>query len=347
MKHQLVLIGLLLTSLWSRPGLAAWEWFDLPGAGERLVTQAEAARERGDLHLAGALLDEAEREVVPPRAHILMERGLLAEARGELDAAATLLGRAADADGTLPARVLQAGVLVGAGKWPEAVVTLRRAFSERGSALRVDEIVANPRFSGLATFEPYTQLLTEMREEQAGPLARVLLRLERVEASVLAAESVLSRLALVLTFLWRLGGMTGAAVVVLLTVGMVFAAGVAQLGVLMPPKPLWVGMTLASVLWLVAAYVGTAGQALGVRVVGAAWEVVLVPYLLAEGARRWRARRHAAQRGSSKADLLVTLALLQTTTRLVEEALATGEIGNSEFEVAFRTQRRALLERLR
>jgi tetratricopeptide (TPR) repeat protein len=312
------------------PVAAGLDFWSGRSPAERLVEQAVSARQRAEFRLASSLLDEAEAQANSPRALILRERGLLEQARGDLEDAARFLGEAADRDATSGARLDQTAVLVQLGRWPDAVVTLKRAFVERGSALRVEDVVADPRFASLSGFEPYEVLLNEARAEQAGPLGKFLLRVERIEASVQVATRILEQIADVAAFGWRVASAVGVAVIALILLGFVIGAGIHQLGIVRPPLPLVVGMLAASGLWHLGARVGSADQASGLETIGIALAVVFGPWILFVGGRGlwrlWRERRQGPSDPFAEVHLPHTLVLLEEVTSLGRRFLsASGE----------------------
>ncbi|MBI5508554.1 MAG: hypothetical protein HY903_07360 [Deltaproteobacteria bacterium] len=299
---------------------AGLDFWTTRGRVDVLIDQAAAARERSELSLAAALLDEAERASEVPRARVQRERAFLELARGRLEDAARLFGAAADLQPELGVRRDQAAVLVQLGRWPDAIAALRRAFAEQGSALRVEEIRADPRFAGLAGFEPFEKLVDEISAEQAGPLGRFLLRLERIEAAAEATADVAKRLAAVMVVVWRLVGASGAAVLALVLMGLVLAGGFNQLGILAPPGPLFLGMSAASVLWHLGVRIGSGGVATGLSTITWALAVVFGPYLLLYlAATLWRfvrQRRRVAGDPFTDARLPDTLLLMERVVLL-------------------------------
>ena len=97
--------------------LAAPFWSFGPDA-EQELQEARLARQRLDFAGAVKLLDAALRSDPHLEAPVLHERGLVARDRGDQEHALSMLARAADLDGGLPARVDQAGILVQLGRWP-------------------------------------------------------------------------------------------------------------------------------------------------------------------------------------------------------------------------------------
>ncbi|MEE8408934.1 MAG: hypothetical protein V3T05_04975 [Myxococcota bacterium] len=315
-----------------------------------LLEQARLARERSEFRLAQSLIEEAETVVDTPTGRILHEKGLLARARGQLNDAAKFLDQAADRVPASEARADQAAVLVQLGRWPEAVSTLRRAFDERGAGLRSDRVVADRRFVKLADFEPYKDLIQAVREEQSGPIGRLLFRLERIEASARVAADVLERVAVVMTFFWRLATALGAAVVALILLGLVATFGVTQLGMVRPPWTLVAGMTVASALWHVGARVATAEASSGWQTIGIATAVVYSPWLLYLGGRWfWLWRRGVAARMGDpyrKEHIEHTLALLDEVARLGKKLMEAKPDAAPAVDEDLRRAARSLRERL-
>jgi tetratricopeptide (TPR) repeat protein len=317
---------------------------------EVLLEQARGARERSEFRLADSLLEEAEGQLGSPRALILHERGLLARDRGQLDEAATLLGRAADRAPSSSARVDRAGVLVQLGRWPEAVTVLRAAFDERGTALRVDDVIADRRFVKLADFAPYKDLIEKVREEQSGPIGKLLLRLQRIEASARVAADILERVAAVMAFLYRLASALGAAIVALIFLGLLVTFGVHQLGLLKPPWTLFAGMTVASVLWHLGSRVATADASGGWPTIGIAMAIVCAPwimYIIGRGLWRWRrARVEEATDPFSREHLAHTLAVIDEVSRVGHKMLEAGDMEAEAIDEDLRSAERALRRRL-
>ena len=349
--HPSVALTLVVGLLAPVAAQGAFDFWLGRSPAERLVEQAASARQRTEFRLAASLLDEAEAQSNPPMALVLKERGLLEQARGDLEDAAKLLGAAADQDPAVGARLDQAGVLVQLGRWPEAVVTLKRAFVEQGSALRVDDVVADSRFVSLSGFEPYEQLLAETRIEQAGPLGKFLLRVERIEKSVAVATRILEQAAGIAAFAWRICSAIGAAVVALVLLGLLLSAGVNQLGVLPAPWPLVVGMGVASGLWHLGARIGSADESTGLVTIGLALTIVFVPWLLFLAVRAlwrwWRQRRVGGGDPFAEVHLPHTLILLEEVASLGRRFMAAS--GEERIQVArdLREAQRHLTERLK
>ena len=295
-------------------------WFFESG-GDRLLHDARLARTRLDFSAASGMLDAASAQdpgLVPAVTH---ERGLLARDRGDLDHALALLGHAADLDFALPARLDAAGVLVQLGRWPEAISVLREAFDERGPSLAADSVAGDPRFVKLAALKPYQELIQTVRQEQAGPVGRVVMRLERLQASVANIERGLARLGTRLGLVHEIVQLPWLGVLVLLTLGMVVTFGLHQLGPFAPPWSVGCGMGLACGLWLWLARVLELGIATARQTIFTAVMLMLAAWTLGF-LTRWGWRRlMAARRGSHDPFVLENLA---DTLMLVDEVSRLG-----------------------
>ena len=299
------------------PGLRLWPFNN---DAERLVQQAHAARLRLDFATASTLLDEAAGKDPHVEPMVVHERGLLARDRGDLEHALALLKRAADLEPTLSARVDQAGILVQLGRWPEAVVTLRQAFDERGTSLPVDQVTSDRRFVKLATLKPYQDVMEAARNEQSGPFGRVVLRLERLQASASAAEHGVQRMAAWLAFFRDMASETATGVLLLLLLSLFFTFGVGQLGLLRPPWTLLTGMLLASSLWALVAHMVTEGQGHGRDTIVLSCGSVALLWGLVAGLRaawrRWQRYRRGAGDPFAGQHLPDTLLLVDEVSRL-------------------------------
>lgn len=328
-------------------GLRLWPFNN---DAERLVQLAHAARLRLDFATASTLLDEAAGKDPHVEPAVVHERGLLARDRGDLEHALALLKRAADLEPTLSARVDQAGVLVQLGRWPEAVVTLRQAFDERGTSLPVDQVTSDRRFVKLATLKPYMDVMEAARAEQAGPFGRVVLRLERLQASASAAEHGVQRLAAWLSFFRDLATETATGVLLLIFLGLFLTFGVNQLGLLRPPWTLGVGMLLASLAWASVAHVVTEGQGhgrdtmvIGCGIVGLVWGVVAGIRL---AWRRWQRYRRGAGDPFAPQHLPDTLLLVDEVSRLGHRIVGSRKREQRVLVEALRQAGETLRERL-
>jgi hypothetical protein len=321
-KHPKLLVAVAMVA-WvaAAVALAATDPWFFESAGDRLLHDARLARTRLDFGSASALLDSASAQdpsLVPSVTH---ERGLLARDRGDLEHALTLLAHAADLDFALPARVDAAGVMVQLGRWPEAIGVLRQAFDERGPSLAADGIAADPRFVKLAALKPYQDLIKTVRQEQAGPSARVVMRLERLQASVGNLELGFSRLGGRLVFIHDLVQLPWLGVLALWLLGMLVTFGLHQLGVFAPPWSVGCGMAVACGLWLWLAHALQLGIAAARQTVFTTGLVLLAAWALGGGVR-WGWRRFAiARRGSHDPFILDNLA---DTLVLVDEVSRLG-----------------------
>jgi tetratricopeptide (TPR) repeat protein len=322
----------------------------LRSPAEELVEQARTARERGEFRLAGSLLDEAEAEAEPPADAIQHERGLLARDRGQLEAAVRLLHQSAEAEPESDARLDHAGTLVQLGRWPEAVVVLRRAFEERGYLLRVDDVVADPRFVKLAGFAPYQALIDRERIEQAGPLAKLVVTLERIDTTSHSSAVVLERFSGVVSAVWRVAMTAGAPVILLILTALLLTFGVAQLGLVKPPWTLVLGMAGAAGLWHTAARIASDGTANGWVTIGVATGAVFVPWLVLLSTRwlmRWRRTRVGAGIDPFARDQLPqTLAVVEQVAQVGRRWLETEGPEREEAARELRLARDALRNRL-
>ena len=347
MRGWVSLVGLALMVAGSTPvraevqglSVSALRLWPFDDDAERQVRQARISRLHLDFSTAAALLDEAAGKDPYVEPLVQHERGLLARDRGDLEHALGLLKRAADMDPVLLARVDQAGVLVQLGRWPEAVTVLRQAFDERGTSLPVEQVTGDKRFVRLATLKPYLELIEAVRNEQAGPLGHVVLRLERLQSSVTAAEHGLKRLAAWFGFFRQLAGAPLISVLLLLVM-VFFTFGVNQLALLRPPWTLAAGMLLASALWVLATRTLTAGQSSGQDILLPTWGVGLSLWLLLTGVR-WLWRRYQRMRRGTgdpfaSEHLADTLLLVDEVSRLGHRVVG-----------ARRRQQRVLIEALR
>jgi len=288
--------------------LATLSWPSVATAGhlhpfqtpaERLLEQAREARMAGRVDEAEALLDHAEARLGGVNGPLLLERGLLAKERGLPEVAVSLLERAADLDPSSVARLERARILVGLGRWPEAVVTLRKAFDERGSALEVEDVVGDVAFGPLGEFEPYRELIDDMREEQAGIVGKLKMRLEKIEQAAAELQRTMERITAAADAILALLTARWFAVAVLMMMTFVVAAGLGQMRILRPPWTVVGGWLASAGLWHAATRVVTGGDQTGFDIIG--WSAVAlgVPVSLGIAVRavlRLRARRAAARR---------------------------------------------------
>jgi hypothetical protein len=306
--------------------------------GEVLLERGREARERGQHDLADALLADAELAGVPG-AKLIAERAHLARDRGQLPRAAELFDQAAALDPLSSARVDGAAVLVTLGRWPEAVDALALAFDERGAALRADEVLVDARFAGLVTFAPFTQLVQAARDQQAGPIGRLLRKLERVEGSLRSAHEVLAVVWRWMGVVSRFVDLVGTSVVVLLALGIFLSLGITQLGLLRPPWPLAVGMLGASALWHTGARIANADPWAGLPTIGIALGVVALPFALIRLVQ-WL-RRHAARTFDP-----LDASHLPVTVALAQEFAAAGHGAATKDRRELERTARSLAERL-
>lgn len=257
---------------------------------ERWVERIDDARQHGQSSAASQLLEQAEKAVGTDQPQLLRLRGMLLLEGGQLAEAAEMFRRSADLDGSSDARVTQAAALVALGRWPESVEVLKRAFDERGGGLRSDSIASDERFVKLTSFEPYQKLMRSMREQEAGPFGRLLLRFEEIEASVSAAWEVLAVVGRILGVLGQLCDIVGSGVIFIVLFGIVFSMGINQLGLLRPPWMLVLGLVPSSLLWMAGVRIATGGRGYGLADVAGAYGVILGPWLLVIGVR-WLVRR--------------------------------------------------------
>ncbi len=286
-----VLVFLFVTS---RIFLAATDTPAVAGAGStalRVAKEADEARRQGDLDRAASLLTGAERELRAPNAPLLRVRALLARDRGLSSEAVELFGRAADLDSASDARIEQAATLVPLGRWPEAVEVLRQAFDERGMSLRVAALMDDARFSALVGFAPFQALLDEVRAEQTGPFGGILLRLGKLNEEARASRAVIEAFGHWMEATDRLLSDTAIRVLILSLMGLLFALGLAQTGLLRPPWTLLAGWLAASGVWLYGARVACGSVRSGLETVAvsaAVWGMVI---LMLVAARRWGRRK--------------------------------------------------------
>ena len=213
------------------PAQAA-DWWFFKSHAQRLVEDAQEARRDGNYERAEELLGAAERELDKPLPAIAYERGLIARDHGKQDQALELLTRAADGDPESDARIDAASVLVELGRWPDAVAALRQAADERGSSFPVEALSNDARFAKLRSFQPYQELIDQARIEQAGPIGRMLLRLERLEESARSIRETFDELALAIRFVSRIFDAVSASLVafVLLALWSLCTVGIGFVG---------------------------------------------------------------------------------------------------------------------
>ena len=328
------------------PAQAA-DWWFFKSHAQRLVEDAQEARREGNYERAEELLAAAERELDKPLPAIAYERGLIARHHGKHDEALTLLTRAADGDPTSDARIDAASVLVELGRWPDAVAALRQAADERGSSFPVEALSNDTRFAKLRSFPPYQELIDQARIEQAGPIGRMLLRLERLEESARSIRETFDELALAVRFVSRIFDAVSAALVAFVLLGLLITAGVKQLGLLKAPWTLVLGMLVTSFLWSWGARVATLGESRGGNTIIAGLGVVFIPWL-AVGVGRFLVQRFVERRTGPFApgELPTTLALLDEVTRAGRRLLAAPAEDKARAEGELIAAKRALYARL-
>lgn len=351
MRVARLAVWVLALQLGASPAMAAISLWPFKSAAERSLDQAQEARERQDYTLAAALLEEVGTMAGAPRARLLHERGLLVRDQGELEEASALLARAADTDPDSAARVDLAAVLADRGRWPEAVVVLRRAFEERSASLRVGTVTGDARFAKLTGFEPYDALLGEKREEQSGPLGKLLLRLEELEAAAREGRTMLERVTALTSIGARLMRAFAVNVLVFVLFGLLITFGVVQLGLMRPPWTVILGMLLAALVWHLGARIATAQLRTGLATIVPGLLVVAVPYLTLTGIkwlwrRRWRVVAPARPDPFGDEQLGRTLSLIDEVSRLGHLSLGVGEAERRAIAPALRTAETALRRRL-
>ncbi|MEK7705309.1 MAG: hypothetical protein AAB426_10145 [Myxococcota bacterium] len=294
MRRTQALVGLMLAvELVTAPAAAgSLSLWPFRSAAEERLEQARDARERGQWALAAALLDETAAMAGAPRAPLLRERGLLLRDEGQLDQALEPLRLAADLDADSDSRLDLAAVLVTLGRWPEAVVVLRRAFDERTTSLPIARVTSDSRFAPLGGFGPYDDLVGAMREEQAGPWGKLMLKLDALEASAREARIVVRQLMDVVGIVMRLASTFGANVLLFVLFGLIITFGVNQLGLTQPPWTVLIGMGVGAGAWHLGARVATGGARTGLATILPGLLVVATPYVVMALVRwLWRRRR--------------------------------------------------------
>lgn len=260
----------------SRPADAIDLWpFD--GDDDRVLRQLQDARARGELDLASALLQELEALRSSADVDVGLETARLVAARGELEEAMRVYNAVAELEPHSPAREELAAIQTQLGRWPEAVVSLERAFEERSAELPAERVRADPRFAQLVGFEPFDQLVSRVREAQAGPMGRMLIRLERLETTARDTMTALERLSDILTLTARVATSFFLPLVAFVLLGLLGSAGAAQLGSIGRPWTLLTGFVIASAVWVSGARSLTGGSASG-------WETVLLGSAIVLGA---------------------------------------------------------------
>lgn len=314
-----MVIGFAVLLAGPSPASAINLW-PFPSKDEQLLEQLRSARSEGDLNLAQALVNELAELRPADDPELGLERGRLAVARGQLDIATAILERVANEAPHTEAREELAAVYVRLGRWPDAVSTLGQALEERGSTLPADALRADPRFAELVGFVPFDGLIERAREIQAGPLGRMMIRLERLEGSARETVDALEKFTELLTLVARIATSFLFPLVSFVLLGLLSTAGAAQLGPLGRPWTLLVGFGAASAIWVSGTQRLTAGASTGVEtvvlgtgVVFGAW-VALV--LVAMALRALRRRFRVDPWDPAERDL--TLALLEDVEHLAE-----------------------------
>lgn len=339
---------MLLVVVLSATPAAASDWWFFKSHAQRLLEDAQEARREGNIERAEELLAAAEREMDKPLPAIAYERGLIARDHGKLDEALDLLKRAADADAESDARIDMASVLVDLGRWPDAVAALRQAADERGSSFPVDALSADARFAKLRSFQPYQELIDQARIEQAGPIGRMLLRLERLEESARSIRETFDELALAIRFVSRIFDAVSASLVAFVLLGLLITFGVKQLGLLHAPWTLVLGMLIDSLLWSWGARVATVGESHGTATIGAGLAVVFIPWL-AVALGRFAVQRFMERRTGPFAprQLATTLALMDSVSLTGRRLLEASPQDKARLEDELIAAKRALYARLR
>ena len=349
-RPVLRLLAMLLLCMATQPARAAMRFWPFASDGDRLLEEAQLARQRLDFAQAITLLDEALAKDAHLEPAVLHERGLVARERGELEQALSLFKHAADLDRASPSRVDQAGVLVQLGRWPEAIVLLRQAFEERGTSLPAEAVSNDKRFVKLGLLKPYQELIETTRAEQAGPFGRVLLRLERLQSSVTAAETGLQRLVEWLALIRELATQEATAVVLLIFIGLFITFGVSQLGLFIPPWNLLVGMLSASLFWSWAARSVSEGSNYGMLTIGIGVGSVLglwfIGHLVRWGWRRYIRRRPDGADPFTEEHLQDTLLLVDEVSRLGHRAMGSRKHEQRVLAEALRQAGETLRQRL-
>ncbi|MBC7794202.1 MAG: hypothetical protein H7Z43_10885, partial [Clostridia bacterium] len=302
----------------------------------------------GEYSRATELLNAASQEVDRPLPRIAYERGLIATELGHLDAALDELARAADGDPESNARIDAAAVLVELGRFPDAVAALRQSADERGSSFPLDVLISDARFARIRSFTPYLELVNQVRDEQAGPLGRILLRLERIEESARAVRDTFDELALAMSYIARVLGAVSASLLVFVFFALLVTFGVRQLGLLDAPWTLVLGVVTASIIWSWGASVATLGESHGLRTITGGVAVIFAPWVAVVGTRYGLRKLEERRRGDPfrGAELPTTLALVdelaKSARQLLDAAAADQEVAERRVTAA----RKALLQRL-
>lgn len=273
--------------------VSLWPFSDPVGD---LIERARRARVEGELNLAASILSEVS-DVGEAKVDYRLEVARLLVAQGRLEEGASAFRAIAKSDPGSPAREELAAVLVELGRWPEAIGELERAFEERSGTLSGKGVADDPRFAPLAALEPFGELIDRVRESQAGPLGRMVLRLERVEESVQETVATLERLS---EFARRVSAILTSTVVPLFAfvfLGICCTFACAQWSSLPRGPRVVAGQILATVVWLSGAQSFTGDFRSGVysASVGTAFvfSVALVLAALTWGLGKLRRRRRS------------------------------------------------------
>ena len=335
--------------------VAAGALHKLLGAdAEQALMAARLARVRLDFTGAVSKLDQAVQADPQLEARVVHERGLVAEARGELEQALVLLARAAELDRTSSARVDEAGVLVHMGRWPEAVTVLARALEERGPGLAVSSLVRDRRFVRLTALQPYQALIATTEREQSSATGQILIRLERLQNSVSAAEYGWQRLRAWSVVAKDLLTSPAVALAAFLLLSLLMTVGITELGLLGPPYTVGLGVVLTTLVWLglghwlgggssQAAWPGSHSAGVGLSCLGGVWGSVRLGRFL------WWRRRLARV---GRADPLVsehlpdTLVMVDEVSRLGHRLIGSRHVEPRALIEALRAAAETLRERL-
>ena len=326
----------------------AADWWFFKSHAQKLLEEAQDARARGEHARASELLTAAEQEIDRPLPRIAYERGLIAKELGHLDVALDELTRAADGDPESDARIDAAGILVELGRFPDAVAALRQSADERGSSFPLEVLTNDARFAKIRSFQPFIDLVNQVRDEQAGPLGRILLRLERIEESARTVRDTFDELALAASYVSRVLGAVSASLLIFVFLALLMTFGVRQLGLLEAPWTLVLGTLVASIIWSWGASVATLGESHGLQTIFAGVAIVFTPWLAVTGVRYGVRRLEEKRRGDPfrGEELRTTLALIDELSKSAHQLL---EAPATEKEVSERrvtAARKALDQRL-
>lgn len=327
----------------------AADWWFFKSHAQKLLEEAQDARGRGEYARATELLDAAEHEVDRPLPRIAYERGLINKELGHLDIALNELARAADGDPESDARIDAASVLVELGRFPDAVTALRQSADERGSSFPLDVLMNDGRFAKLRSFTPYQELVNQVRDEQAGPLGRILLRLERIEESARTVRDTFDELALAFSYVSRVLGAVSASLILFVFFALLMTFGVRQLGLLEAPWTLVLGVLVAALIWSWGASVATLGESHGLRTIFGGSALVFAPWLAVTGIRFGVRKLEERRRGDPfrGAELPATLALIDELSKSAHQLLEAAAPDREVAERRVTAARKALDQRLR